>query len=26
VLPPGVSDTDREAFYLGNANKVYGVS
>jgi uncharacterized protein len=26
VLPPGVSDVNREAFYLGNAKKVYGVS
>jgi hypothetical protein len=26
VLPAGVSDTNREAFYLGNARKVYGVS
>jgi hypothetical protein len=26
VLPPGVSDANREAFYLGNARKVYGLS
>jgi uncharacterized protein len=26
VLPPGVSDDNRAAFYLGNARKVYGVS
>ena len=26
VLPPGVSDANREAFYLGNAKKVYGVA
>ncbi len=26
VLPPGVGDANREAFYLGNARKVYGVS
>jgi predicted TIM-barrel fold metal-dependent hydrolase len=25
VLPPGVSDINREAFYLGNARKVYGL-
>ena len=24
VLPPGVSDANREAFYLGNAKKLYG--
>ena len=24
VLPPGVSDANREAFYLGNARKLYG--
>jgi hypothetical protein len=26
VLPAGVSDANREAFYLGNAKKVYGVA
>jgi hypothetical protein len=26
VLPAGVSDANREAFYLGNARKLYGVS
>jgi hypothetical protein len=26
VLPPGVSDTNRDAFYLGNAKKVYGIA
>jgi predicted TIM-barrel fold metal-dependent hydrolase len=26
VLPPGVSDANREAFYLGNAKKLYGIS
>ena len=25
-LPPGVSDANREAFYLGNAKKVYGLA
>jgi len=25
VLPPGVSDVNRAAFYLGNARKVYGL-
>ena len=25
VLPPGVSDDNRAAFYLGNARKVYGL-
>jgi uncharacterized protein len=26
VLPPGVSDANREAFYLGNAQKLYGLA
>jgi predicted TIM-barrel fold metal-dependent hydrolase len=26
VLPAGVSDANREAFYLGNAKKLYGIS
>ena len=26
VLPPGVSDANREAFYLTNALKLYGIS
>jgi predicted TIM-barrel fold metal-dependent hydrolase len=26
VLPPGVSDANREAFYLGNAKKLYGLA
>ncbi len=26
VLPPGVSDANREAFYLGNAKKLYGIA
>ena len=26
VLPAGVSDANREAFYLGNAKKLYGLS
>jgi predicted TIM-barrel fold metal-dependent hydrolase len=26
VLPAGVSDINREAFYLGNARKLYGIS
>ncbi|MGA8901899.1 amidohydrolase family protein, partial [Bradyrhizobium sp.] len=26
VLPPGVSDAKREAFYLGNAKKLYGLA
>jgi hypothetical protein len=26
VLPPGVSDANREAFYLGNAKKLYGIT
>jgi predicted TIM-barrel fold metal-dependent hydrolase len=26
VLPAGVSDANREAFYLGNAKKVYGIA
>jgi uncharacterized protein len=26
VLPAGVSDANREAFYLGNAMKVYGLA
>ena len=26
VLPAGVSDTNREAFYLNNARKLYGLS
>jgi uncharacterized protein len=26
VLPPGVSDANREAFYLGNALKLYGLA
>ena len=26
VLPPGVSEANREAFYLGNAKKLYGIS
>ena len=26
VLPPGVSDTNRDAFYLGNAKALYGIS
>jgi predicted TIM-barrel fold metal-dependent hydrolase len=26
VLPPGVSDADREAFYLGNARLLYGLA
>ena len=26
VLPPGVSETNREAFYLGNARKLYGLA
>jgi len=25
-LPAGVSDTDREAFYLNNALKLYGLA
>ena len=25
VLPAGVSDANREAFYLGNARKLYGL-
>lgn len=25
VLPPGVGDADREAFFIGNACKVYGI-
>jgi hypothetical protein len=25
VLPPGVSEANREAFYLSNARKLYGV-
>jgi hypothetical protein len=26
VLPPGVSEPSREAFYLGNAKALYGIS
>jgi uncharacterized protein len=26
VLPAGISDTNREAFYLGNARRVYGLA
>jgi hypothetical protein len=26
VLPAGVSDANREAFYLGNARKLYGLA
>jgi hypothetical protein len=26
VLPAGVSDADKQAFYLGNAKKLYGLS
>jgi predicted TIM-barrel fold metal-dependent hydrolase len=26
VLPAGVSDANREAFYLGNAKKLYGIA
>jgi predicted TIM-barrel fold metal-dependent hydrolase len=26
VLPAGVSDANREAFYLGNARKLYGIT
>jgi uncharacterized protein len=26
VLPPGVSDANREAFYFGNALKLYGLA
>ena len=26
VLPPGVSEPNREAFYLGNAKALYGIS
>jgi hypothetical protein len=25
-LPAGVSDANREAFYLGNAKKLYGIA
>jgi len=26
VLPAGVSDANREAFYLGNARRLYGLT
>jgi len=26
VLPPGVSDANRDAFYLNNAQKLYGLA